>query len=128
MDVSETPLLYCNFICSMQPKKEKPGWLTLELLLVSGLFVAALLLFAFLANEVVLGKKDLFDTAVFRFFEPFATPALLNFAKASRFLVLRTSFCRPTACWCFTFYTDASGRMHWILLWWASAAPCCCVC
>jgi membrane-associated phospholipid phosphatase len=85
MDVSETPLLYCNFICSMQPKKEKPGWLTLELLLVSGLFVAALLLFAFLANEVVLGKKDLFDTAVFRFFEPFATPALLNFAKGITF-------------------------------------------
>ena len=69
----------------MQSKIEKPGWITLELLLVSGLFLVALFLFGFLANEVVLEKKDLFDTAAFRFFEPFATPAMLRFAKGITF-------------------------------------------
>lgn len=69
----------------MQSKIEKPGWITLELLLVSGLFLVALFLFGYLANEVVLEKKDLFDTAAFRFFEPFATPAMLRFAKGITF-------------------------------------------
>jgi undecaprenyl-diphosphatase len=69
----------------MEQKKEKPGWLSLEILLVCGLFLAALVLFGFLASEVVLGRKDLFDTAVFRFLEPYQTPSFLKVANGITF-------------------------------------------
>jgi undecaprenyl-diphosphatase len=42
-------------------------------------------LFGFLASEVVLGQKDLFDTAVFRFLEPYQTPSFLKVANGITF-------------------------------------------
>ena len=48
--------------------------ISIRFLLVSLLFLAALFLFGFIADEVVLEKEDLFDSRVFHFFAQFATP------------------------------------------------------
>lgn len=53
--------------------------------MVSLLFAAALFLFGYLADEVVLEGEDLFDTRVFQALEPLATPAVLSAARVITF-------------------------------------------
>jgi undecaprenyl-diphosphatase len=55
--------------------------ISLKLILVSLLFIAALFLFGYIADEIVLEKEDVFDTQVFRFLESYATPPVLRAAK-----------------------------------------------
>jgi undecaprenyl-diphosphatase len=69
----------------MQQKKETPGWISLEVVLVTGLFLAALFLFGYFATGVVNQQKSGFDAKAFQFFEPLATPALLKVAKGITF-------------------------------------------
>lgn len=59
--------------------------LPLELLLIAGLFLAALLLFAFITHEVVYQKKDLFDSRVIRFFAQYKTNTLIEVMKVFTF-------------------------------------------
>lgn len=59
--------------------------ISLKLILVSFLFVVAIFIFGFIADEVVIEKKDLFDTRAFHFFEQFATPAFINTAHSITF-------------------------------------------
>lgn len=69
----------------MPQKKHSARIVTIELIAVSLLFVAAIFLFGYIADEVVLEKEDLLDTKVFHFFTQFATPALINIAHTVTF-------------------------------------------
>ena len=69
----------------MIKEKNKPGVVSLSLIVVSLLFVAAVFLFGFIADEIVLEKEDHFDTSVFQFFAQYATPAVTQAAKAITF-------------------------------------------
>src|SRR5438445_13589947 len=69
----------------MQEKKEKVSAISVKLVLVSLLFLAAIFIFGYVADEVVLEKEDLFDTKVFHFFAQFATPAFINAAHTITF-------------------------------------------
>lgn len=64
----------------MPNKKHNVRSVSLELILVSLLFVAAIFVFGYLADEVVLEKEDLFDSKVFHFFAQFATPTFISVA------------------------------------------------
>lgn len=69
----------------MKKENDNVRNISVELVLVSLLFVAAIFLFGFLADEVVLEKEDLFDTTVFHFFAQFATPAFISIAHVVTF-------------------------------------------
>jgi undecaprenyl-diphosphatase len=69
----------------MGMKKENAGSISVKLILVLLLFAAALFLFGFIADEIVLEKQDLFDTKVFLFFKQFATPAFVSVARVVTF-------------------------------------------
>lgn len=69
----------------MRKKNDKPSDISLKLVLVSLLFLAAVFLFGFLADEVVLEKEDLFDTRVFNFVAQFATPPFIHAAHVITF-------------------------------------------
>jgi len=79
-------------------KKNKVGALSVRFLLVSLLFLAALFLFGFIADEVVLEKEDLFDSRAFLFLRSLPHPALLRPHVPSPFLVPQNSSFRLTAC------------------------------
>lgn len=64
----------------MTTKKDKAGPVSIKLILVSLLFLAALFVFGFIADEIVLENEDLFDTRVFHFFAQFATPQSISAA------------------------------------------------
>jgi undecaprenyl-diphosphatase len=64
----------------------------LKLLVVSLLFIAAVFVFGFLADEVVLEKEDLFDSRVFNFFQAFTTPGLISAASFFSFFGSSTFF------------------------------------
>lgn len=69
----------------MEKATKKVGTLSAKLVLVSLLFIAALFLFGYLADEVVLEKEDLFDSRVFHFLAQFASPAFINTARIFTF-------------------------------------------
>jgi len=64
----------------MKKNTENVRTFSLKLIAVSLLFVAALFVFGFVADEVVLEKEDLFDSRVFHFFAQFATPGVVSAA------------------------------------------------
>ena len=66
-------------------KKNTVRAISVRFLLVSLLFLAALFLFGFIADEIVLEKEDLFDSRVFHFFAQFATPGLTSVAHVITF-------------------------------------------
>jgi len=76
----------------MKKKSDKASAISVKFLLVSLLFVAALLLFGFIADEIVLEKEDLFDTHVFDFFAQFRSPAYLQAARTLTFFGSSTFF------------------------------------
>jgi len=69
----------------MTGKKENVRAVSLQFILVLTLFVAALLVFGYLVDEVVLEKEKLFDDTVFHFFDQFKTPAFINVASKITF-------------------------------------------
>ena len=69
----------------MEQTTRKVGTLSAKLILVSLLFIAAIFLFGYLADEVVLEKEDLFDSRVFHFLAQFATPRLVDAAHTITF-------------------------------------------
>lgn len=69
----------------MKKETEIVGSLSVKLIIVSLLFLAALFLFGFLADEVVLEKEDLFDTNVFNFLAQYATPSFIQAARRITF-------------------------------------------
>ena len=69
----------------MAKEKYKLGNITLEFIAVSLLFLAAIFIFGYIADEVVLDKEDLFDTAVSQFFAPLQSPAVYKVARMITF-------------------------------------------
>lgn len=66
----------------------KSGWLrllSLDILIAAVLCCIAIILFYFLASQVVIGRQDLFDSAAFHYFEQYTTP------ERTRFVVLFTN-------------------------------------
>jgi membrane-associated phospholipid phosphatase len=66
--------------------KKLLGLLSLEVLLVSALFVVSLFLFAFIADSVATGHEKLFDDKVFTFFSSYTTPGFIRVMKLFTFL------------------------------------------
>jgi membrane-associated phospholipid phosphatase len=56
--------------------------LSLEFLLLSVLFLTALLAFAFIAHEAMLEKENLFDQQVFHFLAAYTTAEMINFMRS----------------------------------------------
>lgn len=69
----------------IEKKSDNVRRVSLKLILVSLLFLAAIFIFGFIADEIVIEKEDLFDTRVFHFFAQFATPAFINIAHVITF-------------------------------------------
>ncbi|HEY2726071.1 MAG TPA: phosphatase PAP2 family protein [Parafilimonas sp.] len=59
---------------------------SLEVLLVSVLFVLSLFVFAFIAKGVITGNEKTFDDKVFAFFSSYATPGFIQAMKVFTFL------------------------------------------
>ena len=59
--------------------------LPLEVLIIGSLFVAALLLFAFITHEVVFEKEDLFDSKVKLFFAAYSSDIFIDAMKVITF-------------------------------------------
>jgi undecaprenyl-diphosphatase len=55
--------------------------LSIKLVLISGLFIAAVFLFALIAHEAVFEKEDVFDRKIFTFFSHLTTPGLIKTMK-----------------------------------------------
>lgn len=66
-------------------EKKKVKEISLKAIVVSILFLIAIFSFAFLAQEIVLEKKDLFDSTVFNFFKPHSSPGFIQLMKALGF-------------------------------------------
>jgi undecaprenyl-diphosphatase len=60
--------------------------LSVEVLLVSLLFIASLFIFGFIVKEVVLENEKAFDDNVFAFFSSFTTPGIIEIMKVFTFL------------------------------------------
>jgi undecaprenyl-diphosphatase len=70
----------------MQSKKKKIlQVITLEVLLVSVLFIVSVFAFAFLAKGVVEGREQKFDNSVFSFFDQFSTPDVISAMRVVSF-------------------------------------------
>ena len=69
----------------MKKETANVGAVSLKLVLVSILFVAAIFLFGYLADEVVLEQEDIFDSRVFHFLAQFATPTFIKIAHTITF-------------------------------------------
>jgi membrane-associated phospholipid phosphatase len=69
----------------MKKETKNVGALSIKLVLISLLFIAALFIFGYVADEVVLEKEDIFDSRVFHFLAQFATPAFIKVAHAITF-------------------------------------------
>ena len=65
--------------------KKRIAEISFKTIVVLALFVLSLLVFAFLADEIVLKKQDLFDTRIFSFLTPYSSPAFIEFMKALSF-------------------------------------------
>lgn len=61
--------------------KKETKKVSLKIIAVPLLFVAALFIFGFLAQEVVIENEDLFDTRVFNFFRSYTTPQVVQVMK-----------------------------------------------
>jgi undecaprenyl-diphosphatase len=72
----------------MLPVKEKRllKILSVEVLLVSLLFIASVFIFGFIVQEVVLENEKAFDDNVFAFFSSFTTPHIVEVMKVFTFL------------------------------------------
>jgi len=55
--------------------------LPIKLLLIAGLFVAAIFLFALITHQVVFQKEDLFDSKVSQFFSPYSKEPFIGLMK-----------------------------------------------
>ncbi len=60
--------------------------LSIEVLLLTGLFILSLFVFAFIAKGVITGNEKTFDDKVFNFFIPFSTPGFITTMKVFTFL------------------------------------------
>lgn len=69
----------------MAKETNNVGTLSIKLVLVSLLFIAALFIFGYVADEVVLEKEDIFDSRVFHFLSQFASPGFINVAHVLTF-------------------------------------------
>ena len=76
----------------MKKENENVHSVSVKLIVVSLLFLAALYIFGYLADEVVLEKEDLFDTTVFHFLARFATPGIIEAARHITFFGSSTFF------------------------------------
>jgi undecaprenyl-diphosphatase len=65
--------------------KKRMGEISVKALLTSLLFLAALFIFAFIADEVVLENEDLFDSRVFYFFKSHTGPQFTQVMKSITF-------------------------------------------
>jgi undecaprenyl-diphosphatase len=64
-----------------QQEKKETRKISLKILVVPLLFIGALLLFGFLAQEVVIENEDLFDSRVFQFFKSYTNPTVISVMK-----------------------------------------------
>jgi undecaprenyl-diphosphatase len=70
----------------MQSKKKKIlEIISLEVLLVSVLFIVSVFAFAFLAKGVAEGREQKFDNGVFSFFDQFSTPGVISVMRVVSF-------------------------------------------
>jgi undecaprenyl-diphosphatase len=65
--------------------KREIAAVSIKAILASLLFLLAVMLFAFLADEVVLENEDIFDSRVFYFFKSFSTPGFIKLMKTITF-------------------------------------------
>ena len=65
--------------------KKEIGAISAKAVIASVFFLLAVLLFGFLADEVVLENEDLFDSRVFYFFKNHATPDFIRIMKITTF-------------------------------------------
>lgn len=68
----------------MTEESTKAGWLrllSLDILIAAVLCLLSIAAFVFIADEIVLDKRDLFDTRAFRFFEQYTTDANTSLAR-----------------------------------------------
>ena len=69
----------------LSKKKKILEVITLEVLLVSVLFIVSIFAFAFLAKGVIEGKEQKFDNGVFSFFDQFSTPRVISIMRVVSF-------------------------------------------
>lgn len=69
----------------LSKKKKILEVISLEVLLVSVLFIVSIFAFAFLAKGVVEGKEKKFDNSVFSFFDQFSTPHVISVMRVISF-------------------------------------------
>jgi undecaprenyl-diphosphatase len=70
-------------------EQTKSGWwrlFSVDLLIAAALCLLSVFAFAFIANEIVMGKQDFFDSAAFQFFEAHTSPANTRIALFITFL------------------------------------------
>lgn len=68
----------------MTEEDTKAGWLrllSLDLLIAAALCLVSIAAFVFIANEVVVDKRDIFDSHAFHFFEQYTTPSHTRLAR-----------------------------------------------
>jgi membrane-associated phospholipid phosphatase len=69
----------------LSKKKKILEAISLEVLLVSVLFIVSIFAFAFLAKGVVEGREEKFDNSVFSFFDQFSSPSVISVMRVVSF-------------------------------------------
>jgi undecaprenyl-diphosphatase len=83
----------------------------LKLLMVSGLFLLAVFLFAFIAHEVIFEKDSVFDNKAFQFFHSYTTPGLIQLAVIFSFFGSHLFFIPAYILLCTYFFLRKKKRL-----------------